>query len=87
MVKTKITCSDNFLSNGLTKSRTLQFCKISAPYVSESRIILTGFELQGDVARIKGVRKDKYFEISFAPDTQLININDQWKWYGNQKPK
>ena len=79
--------SDNFLSNGATKDRILQFFKMSAPYVSESKIILTGFERQGNVARIEGVRKDKYFEDSIPPDTQLIKENGQWKWYGNQIPK
>ena len=79
--------SDNFLSSGVTKNRILQFFKISASYVSESKIILTGFERQGNVARIEGVRKDKYFEISVPPGSLMIKENGQWKWYGNQMPK
>ena len=79
--------SEKFLSNGVTKNRILQFYKMSAPYVSESRIIVTGFELQGDIARIEGVRKDKYFQIAIPPDSQLIKENGQWRWYGNQKSK
>jgi len=79
--------SDNFLSSGLTKNRMLQYFKMSASYVSESRIILTGFELNGNIATVEGARKDKYFEISIPPGFQMIKENGQWKWYGNQLSK
>ena len=79
--------SDNYLSNGRTKNRVLEILTMGASYLSESKIILTGFELQGNVAKIEGVIKDKYFEISLAPGSLLIRENGQWKWYGNQVPK
>ena len=78
--------SDNFLGSGVTKNLILQFFKISASYVSESKLIITGFERHGNIARIEGVRKDKYFEISIPPGSLLIKENGRWKWYGNQIP-
>jgi CubicO group peptidase (beta-lactamase class C family) len=81
--------SDNFLYNGLTKNSILENYIMSAPYLSEFKIILTGFELQGNVAKIEGVRKDKYFEIFeiyLPPGYLMIKENGQWKFYGNQIP-
>ena len=54
---------------------------------SEQSVPMYQRGVNGDFARIEGVRKDKYFEISIPPDTQLIKENSQWKWYVNQKPK
>jgi CubicO group peptidase (beta-lactamase class C family) len=79
--------SDNFLYYGLTKNSLLEMFTISASYLSESKLILTGFELQGNIAKIEGVRKDKYFEIPLIGGSMLIKENGQWKLYGNQVPK
>jgi len=76
--------SDNFLSYGVTKNRLLDFFKISAPYISESKVILTGFERHGNLAKVEGLRKDKYFEIPILSRYYIIKENGQWKWYGNQ---
>jgi CubicO group peptidase (beta-lactamase class C family) len=84
MLKISEYVSDNFLSHGVTKNRILAFFKIGAPYMSESKVILTGFERHGNLAKVQGVRKDKYFEIPILPRFYIIKENGQWKWYGNQ---
>ena len=78
--------SDNFLYNGWTKNSFLEIFTMRVSYISESKIILTGFELQGNVAKIEGVRKDKYFESYLPPGFLIIKENGQWKFYGNQIP-
>jgi len=87
IVKVSDFISDNYLSNGRTKNRVLEILTMGASYVPELKIIITGFELQGNVAKIEGIKKDKYFEISLPPGTLLIRENGQWKLYGNQVPK
>lgn len=84
ILKVSETVSDNFLSNGVTKNRLLAFFKIGAPYMSQSKVILTGFERQGNLAKVAGMRKDKYFEIPIQPRFYIIKENGHWKWYGNQ---
>ncbi len=79
--------SNSFLNNGLTKSQIIELFAVSASYLSESKLIITGFELNGNVAKLEGVRKDKYFEINLPTDFQIIKENGQWKWYGNQVPE
>jgi len=78
--------SDSFLLSGMTKQSILESYKVSASYLSESEMILTGFELQGNIAKIEGVRKDKYFEFPLPTGYMMIKENGQWKWYGNQIP-
>ena len=56
-------------------------------YVREAKIALTKFEPEGNIARIDGVIKDKYFEAPFLTDHMLIKENGQWKWYGTQNSK
>ena len=79
--------SDQFLHDGVTKQMVLGFLEISLPYISESKIIITKFEPEGDIAKIEYVLKDKYFESPLITDRMLINENGQWKWYGYQASK
>ena len=79
--------SDNYLGDGRTKNQVLDILRMGASYVPEYKTTITGFELQGNVAKIEGVRKDKYFELPLPPGTMLIRENSQWKLYGNQVPK
>jgi len=84
ILKVSETVSDNFLSYGVTKNRLLAFFKIAAPYMSQSKVILTGFERHGNLAKVEGLRKDKYFEIPIQSRFYIIKENGQWRWYGNQ---
>jgi hypothetical protein len=72
IVKISDFISDSFLSYGRTKDFLLDFFTIHIFYISESKIILTEFEPQGNIASIKGVRNDKYFEIPLPPSSMLI---------------
>jgi hypothetical protein len=55
-------------------------------YVRTIKLVLTGFEVEGNIARIEGAITDKYFERPISPGMLLIKENGQWKWYGNRKP-
>ncbi len=79
--------SDDFLSSGITKDKILQLITMSTSYLSESKIILTGFEHQGNVAKVEGIRKDKYFEFPLPQGYLMIKENGQWKWFGNRATK
>ena len=80
--------SDRFLNNGITKQRSLNYLsETTISYVSEAKVILTKFELEGNIAKVDGVIKDKYYQIPLWPEATLIKENGQWKWYGNQLPK
>lgn len=87
IVKISDFISDSFLSYGRTKDLLLDFFTTHISYISESKVILTRFEPQRNIARIEGVRKEKYFEIPLPPGSMLIKENGQWKLYGNQIPK
>ena len=78
--------SDRFLNNGGTKQMFLNFLWGTISYVKEAKIILTKFKPEGDIAKIEGIIKDKYFEVPMTGN-MLIKENGQWKWYGNQIPK
>jgi CubicO group peptidase (beta-lactamase class C family) len=78
--------SDRFLYNGVTKQTALKFISATAPYISGTEIVITSFEPEGDEVKIDVWLKDQYFESPFMTETRLIKENDQWKWYGNQKP-
>jgi hypothetical protein len=78
--------SDRFLTNGSTKQMFLNFLWGTISYVREAKIVLTKFESEGDIAKIEGIIKDKYFEVPMTAN-MLIKENGQWKWYGNQIPK
>ena len=78
--------SDRFLYDGATKQMALRFMSGTLPYISGTEIIITRFEPEGDEVKIDVWLKDKYFESLFMTETRLIKENDQWKWYGNQKP-
>ena len=79
--------SDRFLSDGTTKQMAVNILWGTISYVREAKIVLTKFEPEGDIARIDGIIKDKYFEAPFLTDNMLIKENGQWKWYGNQISK
>jgi CubicO group peptidase (beta-lactamase class C family) len=79
--------SDRFLHDGGTKQSALKLLMESLSYASEAEIILTKFELDGDIARVEGIIKDKYFEVPLAPGGMLIKEDGRWKWYGNQLSK
>jgi CubicO group peptidase (beta-lactamase class C family) len=79
--------SDQFLSDGATKQMAVNILWGTISYVREAKIVLTKFESEGNIARIDGVIKDKYFEAPFLTDNMLIKENGQWKWYGNQVSK
>jgi CubicO group peptidase (beta-lactamase class C family) len=79
--------SDQFLYNGVTKHIALEFLARNLPYMSEAKIIVTGFEPEGDKVKIDVLLKDKYFEALFMTDSKLIKENGHWKWYGNQVPQ
>ena len=53
---------------------------------SKAKFILTKFEPEGDIAKIEGITKDKYFEAPLLTGNMLIKENGQWKFYGNQIP-
>ena len=76
--------SDRFLYNGVSKHMALRFVKTTSSYTSETKIIITKFEPEGDEAKIDVWLKDKYFEAPFMIDSKLIKEDGQWKWYGNQ---
>ena len=78
--------SDRFLNNGGTKQMFLNFLWGTISYVKEAKIVLTKFKPEGDIAKIEGIIKDKYFEVPMTGN-MLIKENGQWKWYGNQIPK
>jgi len=78
--------SDRFLTNGSTKQMFLNFLWGIISYVREAKIVLTKLESEGDIAKIEGIIKDKYFEVPMIAN-MLIKENGQWKWYGNQIPK
>ncbi len=80
--------SDRFLNDGTTKQRTLEvLTKEMISYLSKAKIILTKFEPEGDIAKIEGIIKDKYFDAPLMTGNMLIKENGQWKLYGNQLPK
>jgi hypothetical protein len=79
--------SDRFLSDGTTKQMAVNILWGTISYVREAKIVLTNFEQKGNIARIDGVIKDKYFEAPFLTGSMLIKENGQWKWYGNQASK
>jgi hypothetical protein len=79
--------SDRFLYNGGTKQMILRVLIGTISYWSKTKFILTKFEPEGDIAKIEGIIKDKYFEAPLMPGSMLIKENGQWKWYGNQIPK
>jgi hypothetical protein len=56
-------------------------------YIKTIKLVLTGFEAEGDIARVRGAIVDKYFEAPLLPGTLLIREDGRWKWYGNQKPR
>ena len=76
--------SNRFLESGKTKEMYIRFLSGTISYVSEGRIIFTKFESDGNIARIEGMIKDKYFEAPFMLGSMLIKEDGQWKWYGNQ---
>ena len=79
--------SDRFLVDGASKQMFMGFLSSTISYMSNSIIVPTMFELQGDIAKIDGVIKDKYFETPFTPAAMLIKEEGLWKLYGNQLPK
>lgn len=79
--------SDRFLYDGLTKQMTLGVLLGTISYWSRGKFVLTEFESGGDIAKIEGILKDKYFEAPLMPGSMIIKENSQWKWYGNQIPK
>ena len=87
VVKMADSISDRFLHNGVTKQMALRFLSAAGSYTSEAKIIITGFEPEGDEAKIDVLLKDKYFETPFMTGSKLIKENGQWKWYGNQLEK
>jgi CubicO group peptidase (beta-lactamase class C family) len=77
--------SDKYLNNGANKERFLKDLIYDIPYISESEVILTRLDVEGNIAKIDGLRKDKYFEVELSPGGMLVRENGQWKWYGNQR--
>jgi hypothetical protein len=80
------TISDRFLTFGATKRMFLGVFLDTMSYVRTIKLVLTGFEVEGNIARIEGAITDKYFERPISPGMLLIKENGQWKWYGNRKP-
>ena len=79
--------SDRFLNNGITKQRSMRYLsETTISYMSKAKVILTKFELEGNIAKVDGVIKDKYYQIPLWPEAMLIKENGQWTWYGNQIP-
>ncbi len=76
--------SDRFLHHGVTKQMALSFLSETSSYISDAKIVITRFELNGDEANLDVWIKDKYFEVPFMIDSKLIKENKHWKWYGNQ---
>ena len=79
--------SDRFLSNGVTKQMAVEFLSRNLPYMSEAKIIITKFEIEGNEVKIDVWLKDKYFDAPFMTDSKLIKENGNWKWFGNQVPR
>jgi CubicO group peptidase (beta-lactamase class C family) len=79
--------SDRFLHDGVTKQMVLKFLLGTLSYTSETNIIVTKFEPEGDETKIDVLLKDKYFEAPFMTGSKLIKENGHWKWYGNQVQK
>lgn len=77
--------SDRFLVNGAGKEMFLGVILDSLAYIKTIKFVLTGFEPEGDTARIEGAIQDKYFEAPLSPGIMLIKEDGRWKWYGNQK--
>ena len=81
------TISDRFLAFGATKRMFLGVFLDTMSYVRTIKLVLTGFDVEGNIARIEGAITDKYFERPISPGMLLIKENGQWKWYGNQLQK
>lgn len=81
------TISDRFLVFGATKRMFLGIFLDTMSYIKTIKLVLTGFEVEGDIARVQGAIVDKYFEAPLLPGTLLIREDGRWKWYGNQKPR
>jgi len=78
--------SDRFLNDGVTKQMYLKVLPGLISYLAKSKFILTKYAPEGNIAKIEGVRKDKYFETPIIAGIMLVKENGQWKWYGNQIP-
>ena len=76
--------SDQFLYNGASKQMAVDFFSNSIPYISDSKIIITKFESEGNKTKMDVWLKDKYYEIPFLTGSKIIKENGHWKWYGNQ---
>jgi CubicO group peptidase (beta-lactamase class C family) len=79
--------SDRFLYNGVTKQMAVEFFSRNLPYMSEAKIVITKFEIEGNEVKIDVWLKDKYFEAPFMTGSKLIKENEHWKWFGNQVPR
>jgi hypothetical protein len=79
--------SDRFLYNGVTKQMAVEFLSRNLPYMSEAKIVITKFEIEGNEVKIDVWLKDKYFEAPFMTGSKLIKENEHWKWFGNQVPR
>ena len=87
MVKIAEFISDRFLVSGATKQMFIKVLSQSPAYMKTFKIVLTNFDVNGDIAVVDGAIKDKYFEIPLISGIMLIREDGQWKWYGNQKQR
>ena len=79
--------SDRFLYDGTTKQMLLRYVSATIPYTSEAKFIIVKFSLEGDIANIDVVLRDKYFQSPIMTGSKLIKEDGRWKWYGNQIAK
>ena len=87
MVKIAESISDRFLASGATKRMFVRVMSQSPRYMKTFKIVLTRFVPDGNIARVEGGIRDKYFERAFMSGMMLIKENGVWKWYGDQKKR
>ena len=79
--------SDRFLVSGATKQMFVKVLSQSPSYMKTFKIVFTRFDVDGDIAVVDFVIKDKFFEMPLVPGLMLIREDGHWKWYGDQKPR
>lgn len=79
--------SENYLTNGLTKSDLVAYMTPFLPDIKPAKIVISEFVRQGNKATINGVFITKGFgHLPLRPLYQSIVFKEgKWRWHGNQQ--